>query len=388
MPDDLELRIAGKIFTGWEDVKISRTIEAASGSFQLTVNDSEPWPIVEGAEVTIESGGFRLVNGFVDDVEPAFDPNARSMTVKGRDKPADLVDCSALNEPGEWNDLPLLDICQAIAEPFGVIVVREGEDSFPDKFSKFKLEPGEKAFEAIERACRLRAALAYSDGRGILVIGRPSKLKLPVLLEEGKNLKSGRSKLSSRARYSEVICRGQAQGTEEENGETASEAEGKAFDRGVSRYRPLLVIPDGSVNDRQAQARAEWETAVRLARGSSVTVVVQGWRILESENDPEPTYRTSAGAPVFRNTVGAEFWQQNRLVPVKSPSLKVDAELLIVGLEMTRSRDGGTETKLRLVPPKAYAPVREILEEDDPLRILRNETIPSTPGFFDGLEQP
>ena len=114
-----------------------------------------------------------VITGYVDDVSPAYSATGHDVTVDGRDATSqgDLVDCSAIHQPGEWRVSGTLEaIVTILAKPFGIPVKAECDTG--TAFRKFRIEEGETAFEAIERACRMRAVLAAGDGKGGLRIIR------------------------------------------------------------------------------------------------------------------------------------------------------------------------------------------------------------------------
>jgi prophage tail gpP-like protein len=107
-------------------------------------------------------GGQALIEGFVDAVEPSCDATSHGVRVSGRDSAGDLVDCSA--EPGEWHGQPLSQLVSAIGAPFGLRV--SAETSLDAPFERFRIQEGETAWAAIERACQMRGVLCLSDGLG------------------------------------------------------------------------------------------------------------------------------------------------------------------------------------------------------------------------------
>jgi prophage tail gpP-like protein len=67
----VELTVGGKRYGGWESVKISRSIEALTGSFSLSISENwagqdQPWPIGEGDECVISISGVSVITGFID----------------------------------------------------------------------------------------------------------------------------------------------------------------------------------------------------------------------------------------------------------------------------------------------------------------------------------
>ncbi len=329
---NIQLLVNGQLFTGWEDVSIQESIETASGGFTLTVSDKEPFPVAPGDECVVLEGSEEIITGYVDKVGITLDAGTHTFSVMGRDKTADIVDCSALNKPGEWRGVKLSKIAGEIAQLFGIKVIMTGTDQVIDIF---KLQPGEKGFEAIERACRLQGLLITTDGLGNLVITNPGQERAAVNLVQGQNILQAQADFDLSQRYSQYTAIGQHNGSDVYSGAQANQIKAEAKDPKVVRYRPLVVVAENMVTNAQAKKRAEWEATVRAARGTKSTVTVQGWR---QEGD-----------------TGA-LWQKNTLVECDIPLLGINGDMLISAVTRSMSFSSGTITVLELSRPDAFKP--------------------------------
>lgn len=339
--DELELLVDGRAFAGWEGVQVSRSMEAASGAFQCTCSTREPPPIRAGQEVTVRAAGEVLITGHVDAVEVEGDERARTMTVSGRDRTADLVDCSELSDPGEWHDVDLQQLLELIARPFGV-EVRSLLEEPTEVFLRFARQSGETAWSAVERACRLRGVLVHSGGDGSLLLERPARTLASASLVEGRNVRSYKVSEDLRQRFSSYVVRAQLPGGDDFYADQSALVEGTASDANVERFRPLLVLAEGALAFENAQDRAQWEATVRAARSKRVTAVVAGWR----------------------QTPGGRLWQLNELTHVLLPGAPLDQVLLVN--ELGFSKDGeGTTTTLGLTRKDAYDPQPDVEDQDE-----------------------
>ena len=157
MADDITLRIDGVDWTYWTSVQVTRQMDAIAGTFSLALADkwiggAQALPIAAGMACQILIGGEQVIDGYIDQVRPSFSATAHGISVTGRDRSADLVDCAAIHSPGQWLNCTVLQLAQALASPFGVNVTAEGDVGAP--IASFKLEEGETAFEALDRALR------------------------------------------------------------------------------------------------------------------------------------------------------------------------------------------------------------------------------------------
>ncbi len=356
--DLLALEVEGNLFTGWSSVVVTRAIDAISGSFSVTVNPTPrvAWPIRPGNEVKVRVGEEVLLTGYVDAFEgTSTKSGGRAVTVSGRDRTADLVDCSAVNDPNQWTNRRLHDIVKDLAAPFGIGLrnLIGGQDRFP----LFKVNPGESPWTAIDRAARLRATLVYSDGNGDVILARPGGDSADADLVEGPggNVLSSSVSLQNNQRFAEYRIVGSQRGNDDGWGAVAAGVEGRATDPAILRFRPIVIVAEGQVDVVAARARAEWEAITRAARGENLEIVLQGWRETPARD--------------------ARLWAVNRLVFVVLPSWQIKGTMLIRAVRFSRTREAGALTTLSLVRKDAYTaepvvdvdnqPFPDLLDGDD-----------------------
>ncbi|MGE4292396.1 MAG: phage baseplate assembly protein [Desulfovibrio sp.] len=334
--DELTLSVDGRIWSGWKSVSVTRSVEAVAGSFSISLLDrwSEEMsslPLTVDMDCVVEIGGDPVITGAIDEVGAEISAQGRAFTVSGRDRTAELVDCSAVHDPGEWSGLDLPDLASRLAELFGVRVLNLAPRG--EKFSVCKIQPGETAYEVLERHCRLRGVLPTSDTSGNLVLALPGAASCDEALVEGENVLSASARFSRKDRFSDYFVRGQAQGTDESYGANVAHVKGAAQDHGLRRWRPLLLTAEGQTTSRSARERARWEAVVRAARAARCTVTVQGWR-----------QRAGRG----------ELWPVNAVLPVRIPSVRIEGEMLITQVRYSLSGSGSV-TELELARPDAFA---------------------------------
>jgi prophage tail gpP-like protein len=350
VPDDVALYVNGQVFSGWEKAGVKRSLETVSGAFELEVSDERSgatsWPVRPGSACRLQVDDDVVIDGFVDGARVQLGPETHTLAVEGRDRTGDLVDCSAMNAPGEWWGLTALEIAAELAAPFGIQVAAELGD-LGALFNPFALQPGESAWEALERACRARGILATGDGAGGVLLTQPGSGGLAqVALVEGDNIRASSLEINAAGRYRDYIVRGQQGASVDVPAEECAAVEGRATDAGARAGRTLLILAEGAVDLDVAQRRASWEAAVRYARASRLTVRLSGWR----------------------EVPGGALWRPNRLVNVSAPTLGVVGRMLVVtvGLRLTGGEGGGTDTELELAWPESYLPEVELKPAEDP----------------------
>lgn len=329
MPD-VRLHIDGVRYGGWQQVRIQRSMEQVAGSFELAVSErwpgqDTPRPIRPGAQCRVTIDDDTVITGYVDDVSVEYDDSAHAVRVSGRDKTADLVDCSAPST--EWKDQTLLDGARKLCEPFG-ITVRADVDTGP-KFARLKGNEGDAVFDLLESAARIRAVLLVSDGRGGLLLTRAATRRLATPLTLGENILTCAATFSHRDRYQTYTVKGQRAGDDTWNTEAAAQPSAQATDARIRRYRPLLVIAEEQIDAAAAASRAKWERNVRWGRSQRVTYTVHGWRHADG------------------------LWTPNWLLRVRDSLLGFDGDRLLAGVTLTLD-DQGLRSELSLVPREAF----------------------------------
>lgn len=330
MPDVI-LQVNGRNYGGWKSVRITLGMEQIAGTFELSVSERFPgqpqaWPILPGNECRLLVKGRPVITGYVDEVAPSYDQASHGVQVTGRDRTGDLVDCSAIHKSGEWHGTALDRIAADICAPFGIKVITAAGVGKP--FGRFALQEAETAFEALERAAKMRGVLLMSDGNGGLLLTRAASERVATALVKGQNIEKASGQFSHKDRHSRYIIKGQSPGSEDSTPEHNTQTKAEALDGAVRRYRPLIILAEQGDGGTYAD-RAKWERNVRAGRASRVSCTVTGWE--------------HAGG----------LWLPNRLVQVRDDFLGVDGDLILA--QVVLSLDGeGSLAHLELCRREAF----------------------------------
>lgn len=343
-PNEVTVEVNGLRYSGWESVTISRSLEAAAAGFAITLLDrwqqaSEPWPIFDGDEVAIYIGSDLVLSGYVDAIGADLDAGGHSLSISGRDRTCDLIDCSIDLRPGVIKGKKLEEIGRQIVEPFGIEVRAEVDTGAP--IAVFAVLPGETPIEALTRAAAAKNLVVTSDAGGSLVFTRSGERRAVDRIVEGQNLLAGSSSQRSTDRFSHYIVEGQGDG----QGQNALREVYR--DRGVSRYRPRIIHADGKATRGHLASRAQWEARVAAAASSQASITLQGWR----QSD-------------------GTLWSANRIVSVEAPSLQVSGDLLIIEVTFEVG-SSGTLTGLRLTRSDAYSSAEQLEANKDAVKQAR-----------------
>lgn len=350
--DDVTLSVGGQRHDGWTSISVTRAIDGLCGGFTLGL--AERWAdqptrfvLEAGAACTVQIGGETLISGYIDSLEPSIDPESHGITISGRDRAGDLIDCSAIAKPGSWRDTSIEAIAGELARPFGITV--SAMASTGPKLRRFALQQGETVQAAIERLCRFAGLLAVSNAAGNVELIQPSRGAAVETFVQGGNILASSARHDVSGRFSEYLVKGQSAGDDHAHGATVAQPSGTAGDPAIMRHRPLLVIAEEQTTIANAGVRARWEASTRAGRGQSATLTVPGWR--------RPDGRLRAC---------------NTIVRVTSEWLFIDGPMLVQAV--TFVKDGrGTVSELSLVPPEAWSQLA-VSETAAPSRVGKKPT--------------
>ncbi len=333
MSNRVELQIGSTIYPYWDEVTVSKRIDAVANSFDLSIfgldsGELKELPIREGDKAGLKLGNQQIIAGYIDARSVSFSKSEHSINISGRDNTGDLVDCSLTSGNGQFKSQTLTQIASTLCAEFDIPVVSQASDIIPS----FKIDPGESIYESLERYSRLYGYLLRPDGLGNLTLARIGETYAVGALKQGKNILSGSADYENTERFSEYLVLGQNQNPEQ-NEEEAEEVSGSAKDLGIDRHRPKSIVASNSVSFSQAKALAEWEASVRAARSLKVSIETQGW-----EQSP------------------GILWDVNELIRVESPILGISAYMLSTGVDFSFSSEEGTKTTIELTRLDAFKP--------------------------------
>lgn len=335
------LLVGGTEYGGWKSVRIAAGIDQAARSFDLAVTDRWPgqtWPrrVRPGESCQVYIGDDLVLTGYVDATPIRFDGKQVTVGVKGRSKTADLIDCSAIHEPGQISKRKIEDVAAALAEPYGVQVLAQIDTGAA---VTHQVEPGETVFESIDRLLKARAVLATDDGRGRLLFTRAGQGgPAGEALQVGVNVLSGSTDLDFKDRFSEYVAKGTAAATakageiQEDDGSAQLVTQARVTDPNITRRRVLVIVGDGQADGVTLDERIRWEATSRAGKSYSTTYVVQGWR--------KPTAKT--------------LWLPNEMVTVTDPVIGTVGWDMCIGKVTYDLGEAGMLTTLEVAPKQAW----------------------------------
>lgn len=337
---DVKLKSGDKVFTGWKSVQIQRDLRSLAGSFSLSLLDTwspadRSWFFPPFSEVSVEVDDDLVLTGFVDSLNISQTPAGADISVAGRDKTSDLIDCSIPSEEYQFFNVNLMQITRSVLRGFDIVFRPEVQSLEP--FDHFEFNRNQPVGQILEEWAGYRGLLFGTNENGDLILRKVGSDRSEVDLIEGENIKEYSISYDVQNRFSDYTILSQIEPSIALafNVNQLSQ-EGFAKDSGVPRFRPKTLIADLSAEQGDAQKRAQWEATNRAADSEQLSLTVVGWRKGDSPRSP--------------------LWKVNELVGVRLPSVGIDQEMLIGAVSYLKSVSGGTECQMTLQRPDAYKP--------------------------------
>lgn len=341
LPDgEVTIVAGGRRVSGWTEVTISGGLDQMPASFSLGMTERYPGEAADlvlnpGDPCTILLGGDVVMQGYINRTPRHLGTKQHDITVEGRSRCQDLVDCSALVPSMSIVNESIVSVAERLVAKFaGPIKVLAPDGNGDNKSYQVSISLGETPFEIISQIASYEGLLVHDDAKGDLVICRVGTEVFASGFTEGANVQSASAANSDEMLFSTYIPALMAQDSLAMIGPGGNKAGKPVDDAQVKRYRPLIVVSDQMVQGEfLAQKRAVWEATRRRGRSRSVSLTTDSWR-------------DSAG----------RIWTHNVLAPVHLPTLHVENERWIVASwSLKRSPREGTTADITLMPAEAFA---------------------------------
>ncbi len=349
---------------------------ASSFSFDMSSEDAEPIPFLGGEACEIFVDGECVLTGFIERVAASGDSESHTITASGRSKTADIVDSAidSKSPDGEtFSDLrPPITLKTVIERTIASMGSAPGQtksaeisvidEANPDPFNEaedlISPEPGDNAFEFIEKWARKRQVLLTPNGDGNVVITRGSATRIDAFLihrvnSDDNNVISWKVKYDLTTRFNRYKMPSQLNlvalilaGLTTTDAIVEQGGGNPVEDGNIREGRQMIIVPETNSSDSETRKRAEWEKNIRKARSRIYSAVVDG----------------------YQNQTG-DLWRVNRLIRVDDVFAGIDSVMLVDSVIYKLTEDKGSTTDVSLVNRDAYTLDPTTAEEEDELGI-------------------
>lgn len=361
----IEIEFDGQRFTGFTEARVSRSVEAVSGSFSVTVKGGrEGQPFKRGGAVKFFVDSELFLTGFIEQMTVTYNASDHQTRLSGRSKTADLIDSHVdgtieLN-PSAGDGFTLTQLAKQIIDNIGLDIIVD--DTLVLDLKPFKGdspasgEVAEKGFDIIERYARKRQVFLTTDGDGNLVFVRGDQGRQGAVLihvtppkdTSNNNILDGEINIDDSERFNKYIFHSQGNPTFFAKSDIPKDNEnlvGRRSDCDDPDIRPSRVLQlqaENSTDIEELEERARWEADIRKSRSLVYTYRVVG------------------------HSGGVGIYKPNRIIRVIDDfAFENDTELLIKDVTFEVSNDGGNTTSLNLVRKNAFTLIVEEPQKEE-----------------------
>ncbi|OGO02356.1 MAG: hypothetical protein A2Y72_02185 [Chloroflexi bacterium RBG_13_53_26] len=341
------LEVNGVQYNFFTDIGVNIRMDALCRefSFGTSLVAGEVLPFKGGEACRVLDNDDVIVTGHIERVDIEYSSTSHTISVAGRDKTGDLLDSTLRSVSDFLPPITLKRAIQLAIKDVGAeieVIDLARPESFKTATDLIAPEPGEGAFEFLEKLAKKRKVLLTSDGDGNIVITRAGTDRSAGSIQNivgavDNNVLSSSISYDTTARFYKYTF------TSSLNLVALAKAgivvpshivnqRGYAIDSSVRRSRQLALAPESSLASKDNTARAEWEANVRQSRGKLYSCVVQG----------------------HRETPGGSLWAVNKLVPVVDEFAGIEGDMRISAVAFSLDESGGSTTTLMCMPPNAF----------------------------------
>ena len=339
--NSLVLFVDGRPYSGFKEVTLLRSMLQGPHQFELSIGpdlgtDASVFDIEDGMSCQCYIDDDLVITGYVDDRNASYNHQNHEITISGRSKLADLVDCSTHGLQLKAGQT-LLSVARQLCKPYGISVSADSSASAaanqPFSATDLALDPGQTVWDFLEELARIRAVLLISDSAGNLVITRAGAGRADSPLILGQNIKSAAARRSHRSLFSDITVAGMAATWSVMDATGNSQAQASVSGQ-ARRYRQRVIITDQPVDIAACKQRADWQRRVDWGRSRSIDYTLRGWR---------------QGGDTGR------VWMPNETTVVTDTFSQLNADTrLIASVRQQFTRSSGRTTTLTVMPPSAF----------------------------------
>ena len=351
----MKIEVDGVQYRDFTSASSIRRLDALSNTFGFgtTSLDALPLPFLGGEAVKVFADEELILTGFIELVNVNMGTEDHGIDVQGRDRTGDLLD-SSLDSKADIRASTMKRIIENVIAHLDPTTKKANriqvvDEVKPARFDPAKdvaaPEPGENAFEFLEKLARKRQVLLTSNEDGAVVISSGSGVEVDATIQhlvtdDGSNNvqefsasydTTGRFNLYKSISQLNMVAANLA-GTVG-LGQLVSQGTNKsAIDEEVRKGRQWILVGESSMSGSEDEKRARWQRNMKRAQGKMYAATVSG----------------------FRNQAGL-LWDVNRIIQVVDEYAGIEAKMLTNSVTFNLGSDGGRTSTIALVDVDAYS---------------------------------
>ena len=333
MLEHVSITIGGAPFTLWDEVVVHASVKETCRSASVTFQDSVATPVwpslfIGQPAFVVSIADGPIFTGFVERAAPKLTPKTFMVTLSGRTKAADALDCTVDHTKPDYVNSHVLAVAQS-QDRFGIGFAA---DFTPDGFDRWRPNPGDPLFHSLVPLVEEEGATLHGLGDGSIRITRAGESATPQsgALVYGVNIWDLDGEFDTSAQHSLIKCHGQSyKGNGVQNIAIVAEANNAL----VTRFRPFEEHHDRHTDRDRLKRRAKRRKDKEQGEGVRCSGRLRGWR------DP-----------------GGGLLTPGKLMFITAPPLALSQYMLIESLTYRQNgkTSGGTIAGLHFVDPRAH----------------------------------
>ncbi len=277
-----------------------------------------------------------VVKGKVEIINVKYSKNENYVQIGGRDSTAILVDCNWDAEPNEWKKMSISNLVNVICSEFGVSLTIDSTVSsiVTKKIESFKINEGEKVFDAIKRLCSENRILpiSYGDNRLTLTNILTDNLMSENIKTGGFRTLEATTTQSNIDRYNSYTVKGTGVETSNKDLKSYLQVHGNSVDSVITNTKRKKVhLSESELDFAKAQEQADYIKNMHAGYSRPYMYTLKDW-----------------------TTTNGDLWEINSLVSIQDTFLRLKKKLLIYQTDFIYNKTDGFITKLYLVDKNTY----------------------------------
>ena len=259
----------------WESFSIEKSLSTLCGKFEFIMSSklfSENINFYDGEKIEIYINDEIFMTGYIENFEIQLTESEYQISISGREKTCDIIDCNNILDKNTWYNQSLWAIGNYLCNPFDINVLT----NLPEVKIKYAaIEDSETIFDfLLKLAKQQNVRLNTSPYGNIEIVNTESETMHYFELSEVTNTKITGNR---EERFSEYVCKTQYANN---NGDAWNEKNifinKKATDANVFRYRSK-VFSESNMNANECQKYANWEAQNRAAKSTKFSFSYPAW---------------------------------------------------------------------------------------------------------------
>jgi prophage tail gpP-like protein len=274
----------------WESFSIEKSLSTLCGKFEFKMSSAlfeKNINFYDGDKIEIYINETIFMTGYIENFEISLTEMEYQISISGREKTCDIVDCNNILDKNVWYNQSLWTIANYLCNPFDINVLT----NLPEvKIAYAAIEDSETIFDfLLKLAKQQNVRLNTSPYGNIEIVNTVNEITYKLIPEfmignkilihyfDLSEVTNAKINGNLEDRFSQYVCKTQFTNNSGDAWNKASVfINKKATDENIFRYR-TKVFSESNMNANQCQKYANWEAQNRAAKSTKFTFSYPAW---------------------------------------------------------------------------------------------------------------